>query len=194
MAVRLKNRSDGWGLVSIALHWSMAALVFGMLALGLYMTGLDYMHPWYKAAPELHKSTGLVVLVLLVLRTIWSAAGVRPIAAPGPSWERKAAWAVHRLLYVLLYCMVASGYLISTADGRGVGFFGLFEVPATIYGAEGQEDAAGEVHLFLALTLMAIVALHVAGAVKHHFIDKDDTLVRMLGMTRRKGKGKEGLR
>ena len=94
------------------------------------------------------------------------------------------AHAVHLLLYLLLFAIVISGYLISTADGRAIDVFGLFQVPAYPLGLEGQEDIAGAVHWYLALTLMGLTGLHAAGAVKHHFIDKDETLKRMLRPTK----------
>jgi cytochrome b561 len=77
---------------------------------------------------------------------------------------------------------MVSGYLISTADGRGVSVFGWFTVPATLHGIDGQEDVAGVVHLTLASTLVAVALLHAGAAFKHHFIDRDRTLKRMLGM------------
>lgn len=89
---------------------------------------------------------------------------------------------VHFMLYLLLFMVMASGYLISTADGRGIGFWGLFEIPATLHGIEKQEDIAGIIHLILASTLIGIALLHAGAALKHHFIDRDSTLKRMLGL------------
>lgn len=96
-------------------------------------------------------------------------------------WEQRAASLAHGLLYVLLFAVMAAGYLISTADGRAIEVFGLFEVPATITGIEEQEDMAGEVHLVLAITLISLASGHALAALKHHFIDRDRTLKRMLG-------------
>ncbi len=76
---------------------------------------------------------------------------------------------------------MTSGYLISTADGRPLEVFGLFEIPALISGIDGQEDRAGEIHLALAYSLMGLTGLHAVAALKHHFIDKDRTLLRILG-------------
>ncbi|KZZ44246.1 hypothetical protein A3755_21060 [Oleiphilus sp. HI0085] len=84
------------------------------------------------------------------------------------------------MLYILMFLIMSSGYLISTADGRGVGVFELFDVPALPSLIENQEDIAGEIHFYLAWTLIVLVILHVAGALKHHFINKDTTLVKML--------------
>lgn len=179
--MRFKNTKRHWGLVSIALHWSMAAMVFAMYSLGLYMTGLEYMHRWYEAAPHLHKSSGVVVFVLLCFRTFWTLTSSRPEPAPMPAWERKASAVVQGLFYFLLFGIAISGYLISTADGRAVEVFGLFEVPALISGIDRQEDIAGAVHLVLASFTIVLSGLHAMAALKHHFIDRDKTLPMMLG-------------
>ena len=97
-------------------------------------------------------------------------------------WERTIARTVHGLLYVLLISVMVFGYLISTADGRAIEVFGWFSVPATLHGIDKQEDIAGVIHLSLAITLISLVVLHALAAFKHHVIDKDRTLKRMLGL------------
>jgi cytochrome b561 len=87
---------------------------------------------------------------------------------------------VHGLLYLLLFGVMVSGYLISTADGRPIEVFGLFAVPATVTGLPGQADRAGDIHLILAVTVIILAIVHALAALKHHFIDRDRTLVRML--------------
>ncbi len=176
---------EGYGVVGVALHWVMAAIVIGMFVLGEFMTGLDYTHPWYRAAPELHKSFGLLVFALLAFRflwrSLWRSFDLWPVPVPMPAWERVVALVVHRLFYILILALVVCGYLVPIADGRGIDFFGLFEVPALISGHDGQEDIAGEAHHLLAWAVMALVVLHAMAAMKHHFIEKDETLRRMLG-------------
>lgn len=97
------------------------------------------------------------------------------------AWEHRLAELAHRGLYALLALILISGYLISTADGRPVSLFGLMEIPALISDIDGQEDAAGAIHLWLAWLLIGLVGLHAAGAVKHQLIDRDGTLLRTLG-------------
>jgi cytochrome b561 len=87
---------------------------------------------------------------------------------------------MHRLLYVLIICICMSGYLISTADGRGIDVFSLFTVPALPAQFEAQEDVAGWWHFYLAWALILMVCCHALAALKHHFIDKDDVLLKML--------------
>ncbi len=168
--------------MAIGLHWIMAAMVIGMFLLGLYMTSLEYVDPWYTRAPHLHESFGLVVFALLVIRTIWTLANKKPALVPMPAWERLAAVTVQRLFYLLLFGVTISGYLIPTADGRGIDLFNWGEVPAVISYIGRQEEIAGTIHRVAAWSTIALVLLHSLAALKHHFIDRDETLLRMLGI------------
>lgn len=179
--MRLSTTEKGYGIISITLHWITAVLVIGLFSSGLYMTALDYMHPWYREAPHLHKSFGLVLFALLVFRTVWAMANKKPEPEDMPRWERRTASVVQKLLYLLLFVVAISGYLIAAADGKPIEVFNWFGVPALVTGIEHQEDVAGSAHYFLAATLVCLAGLHAAAALKHHFIDRDATLLRMLG-------------
>jgi cytochrome b561 len=179
MSLPLKNDPGRYGLVSIALHWLMALLIFGLYFLGEYMVDLDYYDPWYIRAPDLHRSLGILVAVLLVLRLVWRRLNPRP-PAEGRAWERRIAACMHGLLYVLIGMAALSGYLISTGDGQGVPVFGLIEVPALSDGFHNQEDIAGRIHEFTTHALFLLALLHGLAALKHHFFDRDRTLRRML--------------
>ena len=121
------------------------------------------------------------LLVALALRFGWRLANVRPDDDDLTAFERTASRIVHWGFYPLLLALMVSGYLISTADGRGVDVFGLFEVPALLPAESGREEWAGEVHYWLAFGGAYLVLLHVAAALKHQFIDRDGTLRRMIG-------------
>ncbi len=177
--MRLHNGREYYGVVSIVLHWSMAVLIFGLFFLGEYMVDLDYYHPWYQKAPDLHRSFGILVAALLLLRWIWRLFNPLPLIE-GKAWERHIAVWVHRLFYVLIAGAALSGYLISTASGQGIDVFGWFEIPATFYGVENQEDIAGEVHDVLTHSLFFLALFHALAALNHHFIDRDTTLCHML--------------
>jgi cytochrome b561 len=175
-----RNTEHQYGWISIALHWLVAVTVLGQFALGLWMDGLEYYDAWYRRAPAIHKGIGVLLLLVVLPRLVWRNLNPRPRALGSPI-EQKAAGVVHRLLYGLLLLIMLSGYLISTADGRPIDVFGLFNVPATLHGLDRQEDIAGVVHEVLAFTLVGLVVLHALAALKHHFIDRDATLKRMLG-------------
>lgn len=180
-----RNSADNWGLISIALHWLVAVAVIGMFALGLWMTELSYYDSWYRTAPHLHKSIGILLCLAVLLRIAWRLIDSKPAEIPEHSeLEKRAARIVHALLYLLLIALFISGYLISTADGRPIDVFNWFAIPATLKDLPNQEDIAGTVHYALAISLISLVTLHALGALKHHFIDKDQTLSRMTGRTR----------
>ena len=175
-----RNTAQGYGLIQIVVHWSMVVLVAVLLPLGLWMTGLDYYDPWYNRGPDLHRSIGVMLGLVLLLRWFARLMQVSPAPIAHHEWEILAARATHGLLYLLPLLLVVSGYLISTADGRPVDVFGWFEIPATLHGIEHQEDIAGDVHFALAMVLLGVIAVHTAAALYHHLIVKDDTLRRML--------------
>ncbi len=177
--MRWRNTGKGYGWVAIALHWLVALVVFGLFGLGLWMVELSYYDPWYRQAPAIHKALGVLLFLAVVGRLAWR--GLNPLPAlPGGRLERLAARLVHGAMYVLLLAVMAAGYLISTADGSAIDVFGLFSVPATVTDLPDQEDIAGDVHRWLAWTLIALVGLHTIAAFKHQFIDRDGTLMRML--------------
>lgn len=179
--MKLRNSKYSHGIATIAIHWSFAMIVFVMLGLGVYMVELTYYDEWYKSAPHIHKSIGFVLVVLLSLRVIWRLTNVTPLAAPGVKrWESRAAHLVHVVLYLVPVALVVSGFLISTADGRSVDIFNWFEIPALLPPSKGMEDTAGLVHQLVAYGFGGVVLAHALAALKHHFINKDRTFMRML--------------
>lgn len=176
----LKNSPQAYGLVHIALHWLTAAAVALLFPLGLWMVELDYYDSWYHRAPDLHKSVGMLLVAVVALRLVWRWTNPHPRPL-GSALENRLATAAHILLYLLLLALLVSGYLISTAEGHPVSVFGWFSVPATLHDLPRQADVAGEIHELLAFTLIGLVALHAGAALKHHFINRDRTLRRMLG-------------
>ncbi|HEX5841217.1 MAG TPA: cytochrome b [Pseudomonas sp.] len=177
-----RNSSNRYGLISIAVHWLVALTFFALFGLGYWMVGLDYYSSWYKSAPDIHKGVGLLLFAVMLGRLLW-----RWLSPPPPSLPehgrltRLGSKFGHAFLYLGLFVLMLSGYLISTAEGRGIEVFGLFEVPASITSIPDQEDIAGLIHKYLAWALLIFSAIHALAALKHHFIDRDRTLLRMLG-------------
>lgn len=176
------NTPERYGVISAAFHWLSAIIVYGMFALGLWMVTLSYYDGWYHKAPEIHKSIGVMLMMGLVIRLVWRV--ISPPPATLTSYSpliRLGAALGHFALYALLLAIVISGYLISTADGKPISVFGWFDIPATLADAGAQADIAGTLHLWLAWSVVILSLLHGLMALKHHFIDKDVTLKRMLG-------------
>ncbi len=183
--MKLRNTSTAYGAISIVLHWLVAVAVFGLFVSGLWMVDLGYYDDWYHRAPELHRSVGIVVVVALVARLVWRRVGGAPLPEPGAKpWEIRVARWVHRLLLFGVLAVAAAGYLMSTAKGDPVLVFDLISIPAIVEGLPRQADRAGAVHYWLAVALIALVGVHALAALKHHVIDRDATLTRMLGVKR----------
>jgi cytochrome b561 len=182
----MRNNREGYGLVAILLHWSVAMTLLGLFILGLWMVDLGYYDAWYREAPAIHKGMGILLFLVMLLRLTWRVTSPRPADEPDLSLlERRLAHGAHWLLYLLIFSVMFSGYLISTADGRPIEVFGLFSVPALITDLPGQADIAGDVHFYLAVSLLCLAGLHALAAVKHHFIDRNRTLTKMLRPVRR---------
>lgn len=180
--MQLFNSSNRYGLISVIVHWLVALAVFALFALGLWMTDLSYYSEWYRTAPALHKSLGITLFALMLLRVLWR------LLTPQPAVLSRHSTAVqllsrlgHGALYLGIFVVMISGYLISTVDGRGISVFDLFEIPVLITGLPNQADLAGDVHFYGAWGLVILAGLHGLAALKHHFIDGDATLKRMLG-------------
>jgi len=170
---------SSYNKVSKSLHWLSAILICGLFAAGYWMVDLSYYSEWYKPLPHWHKSVGLCLAALTVIRLFWKIISRSP-EIQGSTFEKKAATYAHYLIYLLLFTLFLSGYLISTADGRGIDVFDWFEVPGLGSFIEDQEDLAGLVHRYVAYALMSLAGLHALAALKHHFINKDNTLKKML--------------
>jgi cytochrome b561 len=177
-----KNTRSRYGFISVVIHWLMAMVVIGMFALGIWMRQLSYYDPWYQDGPTIHKSIGVLLFILLLARIGWRSINIRPNDDPVlKKWERTTAHLTHFAMYGLMLMLMTAGYLISTADGRQIEVFNLFSVPATLQGIKNQEDIAGEIHQILAWTLILLAGVHALAALKHHFINRDSTLLKMLG-------------
>lgn len=176
----LRN-SERWGPVSQLLHWSIVVLVLAMAIVGLSLDSLPKT-PKYFWVYDLHKSTGLAVLALAVVRLGWRLYAGAPPPLPGiPVWQRRVARTTHVLLYLLIFAMPLSGWLYDSASGlRPLRWFGLFPVPKLATPDEALAGNALTAHELLFWLLLALVTLHAASAVYHHVFRNDATLARML--------------
>ncbi len=178
----LKNTIHHYGLITILLHWLIALACIGLFWLGWWMVELDYYDPWYTRGPHIHKSLGLLLLAVLLLRWLWRLSNPRVAPAGQPSQlAQRLARLAHFSLNGLVLLIIVSGYLISTADGRPIEVYDWFALPATLTTLPEQESLAGDIHRYLAYALAGLVIMHALAALKHHFIDRDNTLLRMLG-------------
>ncbi|MBS0253033.1 MAG: cytochrome b [Proteobacteria bacterium] len=176
--MHIRDTLDGYGLVSRLFHWLMAVAIVAMFVLGLWMVGLDYYSPYYNSAPDIHRSVGMILLFTLAVRLFWRMINAKPSDAELSPFERKASFAVHWGFYLLLFALLISGYLISTADGAPVSVFSWFDVPA-LTKMPGLETPVGNVHRILAYAVIVLAIVHALAALKHHVIDRSAILTRM---------------
>lgn len=182
MAVR--NSPQRWGSLAQLLHWVVVALILVQYTLGLIAGDLP-LGMKKLATLARHKSFGLTILGLAVLRLLWRWTNPTP---PLPNdlkpYERVLAHFTHAALYVLLFAMPLSGWLMSSARGFPVSWFGLVQIPDLVPKSQPLYDALLQTHHLLAWALVAVVVLHVGAALKHHYVLKDDVLRRMLPFTK----------
>ena len=176
----MRNTDHSWGAPAKLLHWAVAALVFAQIALGwaavswrLSPTKLD-LFVW-------HKSTGMLIVLLMVVRVAWRVANVAPsLPADMRRLERLAAHLSHLLLYLLLFLMPVTGWIVTSASNIPFRMFWLIPVPAIVEPDEAMADAAAGMHLALFVMLSLLLAVHIGAALRHHFLKRSDVLVRML--------------
>jgi cytochrome b561 len=161
------------------IHWLMAALIFVALPLGVWASLL----PRGGMRVEIlffHKSIGVTVLGLVALRIVWRLiVGAPPYAEPLGNLTQAASRAGHLALYALMVAMPASGYLASTAGGRAVSWFGLFELPRLVAKNESLDKLASWAHLVFAWMLAFVLAAHLGAVVWHASVKRDSVLTRM---------------
>lgn len=176
----LKNSTAEYGSITKAFHWVTALLVIGLLALGLLMEDLKPLS-LKLTAYNLHKSFGITVLTLVICRIIWHFFSRRPapVATLKP-WEKILSALMHYALYALLLAMPLTGWLMSSAAGRPVNVFGLFTLPDLIPPDQAAAKIYHHRHELIGELIIIFGGLHIAAALKHHFIDKDTVLKRML--------------
>ncbi len=183
-AVRETNTYDA---VSRVNHWIVAAAMIGMLGLGLYLEYGGLERDAKSPLLNLHKATGVLVLLYGVWRVGWRLVRGFPTPASAmPAWQESAAKTAHWILLMGILAMPVSGLLRSLYRGRAVDVFGVFTIPAPEK-IEWISTVGAAVHTYLGYVLVAVVLAHVGAALKHHLIDRDSTLVRMLsGSTARR--------
>lgn len=179
----MESEVKNYNVLARAIHWLSAVVVIGMFAVGLWMVDLSYYSEWYRTAPHWHKSIGILLAALTLFRVVWKSVTPSP-KVEGESYEVIGAKLAHLVMYAILLALPISGYLISTEDGRGIDVFNWFTLPGLGALFEGQADMAGQIHFYAAWALILIAAVHAIAALKHHFINKDNTLRKMIGASK----------
>ncbi|MBI1284802.1 MAG: cytochrome b [Thiobacillus sp.] len=164
---------------AVVLHWLLALLIFVAFPLGLYMHELP-LSPDKLKLYSYHKWIGITILLLASLRAAWRLTHTPPPLPDSiPGWQRRASQVVHGLLYLLIFAIPLSGWLMSSAKGFQTVWFGVLPLPDLIGKDKGVGEALAEAHEALNFTMLGLVVLHVGAALKHHFIERQPFLQRM---------------
>lgn len=184
----LKNSATEYGTFSRLVHWLMAAIILTLIGVGIYMADLprdteaqkQYAFQFYG----MHKSFGVIIILLVALRLVWLRISPNPaLPAVFEGKERLLIESLKKLLYLMMIVVPVSGYLMSNAGGHPIKFFGLFELPALIGKSKAIGGVMHEVHEIAGFTILFVVLLHMAGAIKHRLKEKGsarDILQRIL--------------
>lgn len=165
---------------AIGLHWLVAVAIIATFSLGLYMHELP-LSPDKLRLYSWHKWTGVTIFLLVLARIVWRLSHRPPAPVAGmPAWQQRAAEAVHVLLYVLMVAVPISGWLMSSAKGVSTVWFGVLPLPDLLEKSKELGDWLATVHKTLNLAMAALVLAHAGAALKHHLVDRDEVLARML--------------
>lgn len=175
--------SSRYSPLAIGLHWLLAVLILAALGVGMYMTGLPFSPSRIKLY-NWHKWAGMTILALSIVRLLWRLAN-RPPALPSavndrmPTWQRAAHHGTHHLLYLLFFVVPLSGWAYSSAAGFPIVWFGVLPLPDWVTPDKALAETIKPLHGLAANLLTALIVLHIAAALKHHWIDRDGLLARM---------------
>ena len=177
----IKNTSNHYGWLAKFFHWLTLPVLTLLFGLGLWMVELDYDDHWYDEAPYVHEGLGVLFAILIMIRLGWRLYSKPPkFSASLLIVEKKLATATHYLLYLLCIFLCITGYLIPTADGRALPVFDWFYIPSAGSFHPLQADIAGVLHHWAAWFIAVLVTVHGLAALKHHFVNKDNTLRKIL--------------
>lgn len=178
--MNMSTDSTRYGAVAIALHWLMALMILGSIVLGLYMVALE-LSPQKLKLYSWHKWLGVTIFALAVIRALWRLTHPSPPMPSGmPAWQQRVAHSTHLAIYVLLFAIPLSGWLMSSAFGFQVIYFGVLPIPDLLGKDKVLAEQLKELHELLNIALWVLLLMHVAAALKHHIIDRDTVLYRML--------------
>lgn len=175
----ITNTNTRYGLVPQLLHWLVLVLLIAQFLLA------EAAEDAPEGAAQLatlawHKSVGITILLLAFIRIAWRLFDRPPPSPPQPRWQAAAATSVHWALYALLFALPLTGWMMSSADGHAVSWFGFARLPDLVMPSESLEEILHEVHETLATTLLVLAGIHLLAALKHQFVDRDGLMWRML--------------
>jgi cytochrome b561 len=180
----LRNTTDSWGSIAKVLHWVIVLLIITQIVLANIAEDLP-LGMEKLATLARHKSVGITILALATLRLVWRWANPTPLLPQQmPAWARGLAHGSHFALYFAIFAIPLTGWMMSSAKNYPVSWFNLVQLPDLVQPSESVYEFMHDAHEVLVTVMLAAAALHIVGALKHHFIDRDNVLKRMLPFTK----------
>ena len=178
MTVQINKKS--YSVSTKLLHWLIAGQIIGLSVSGWWIVELSFYSSWYYLAPTLHKSFGVMVFLMGLILLLNKFRKRPPPLESHTKLEKLASKFAHLLLFASLITIPVSGYIFTTFTGQNVSIFNTFDIPAVLVTSEKIRDLAIEFHINASYGIAVVVFVHAGGALKHHLLDKDRTLRRML--------------
>jgi cytochrome b561 len=174
----MRNTDQDWGTLSKLFHWLTALLIFIQIPLGFYAEEIKD-SPFRPELFVIHKSLGMIVLILVIDRLLWRIMGTVPEIPNASEMQRRLAQLAHGLLYGLMLLIPISGWVITSAANKPLNFFWLFDIPAITGPDKDLKSLAVDVHVICVFILIAVLVAHIGAALHHHFKRRDSVLKRM---------------
>lgn len=178
----IKNTENSYGTVAKILHWIVALMIISLIIVGFVMSDMENSDQKWQLYGA-HKATGVLVLALIIVRLLWRLVN-KTVLLPAtvPAWQKKLAYITHIFLYCAMLTMAISGFSMSVIGGHAIDFYGLFVIPAFAKN-EAVAKIFWQIHGYTAYIIVGLIATHFLGALYHHYVLKDNVLVRMISNT-----------
>jgi cytochrome b561 len=178
--MRFRNSSMDYGLVSKSLHWLIVLIMIGLIGVGWYMVGLSDEDVWYWRLLDLHEAVGLSLFILFPLKLAWMSLSANPNFLPTlAAWERRAAAVVRWFFILAIPAIPLSGFLYVASNGEAVRLYDLVTIPDIGEVSKAMRDWFGDIHYHGSYGCAALILVHILAALKHHFIDLNNSLRRI---------------
>jgi cytochrome b561 len=178
--MNIRNTEYDYGLISKILHWLIAVIMISLIPIGWYMTGLSDEDILYWRLLDLHEALGLSLFVLVPLKFAWLFFSPNPLPLPAlASWERHAAGTVQAIFNIAIVLIPLSGFLYVATNGEAVKLYNLIEIPDIGRLTKGMRSALIDTHYYASYGCAAFIVIHILAALKHHFIDLNNSLRRI---------------
>jgi cytochrome b561 len=178
--MNIRNAKDDYGLIAKVLHWLIAVCMIGLIPIGWYMSGLSDERLLYWRLLDLHEAIGLSLFIIVPIKLVWRMFSPNPRPLRELSrWERRAARIVHELFVIAIVIIPVTGFLFVASNGEAVKLYGAITIPDIGRLPANVRDMLSEVHYYASYGCAALIAVHILAALKHRFVDLNDSLGRM---------------